>query len=174
MTNYDKKDLLKVEMFEHLFPGLFYHGTQKEQLDTIDVMLKDGNNFIKYIYHKICAEDGIEYPYTDDDFKVDTFERGGIYFIRLHVPGRNPDITEVHRVYILYTKLRDTQEIVYWRYFTIKKFWDSKETFLFYIDPEMNILIGDEVPDDDLNKEVNIVAHTYLHMIASEFSSDDK
>lgn len=174
--NYDHGDLLKAEMFEHLFPGLFYHGTKKDQLITIDEMTKTGKQLLEYLFRKMCDEDGKTYPYPDDYFDVETFERGGMSFIQIHAPLRNPSVSEIYRVYIVYTRNRSTQELVYWRYFFVKKFWDTQLSFPFYIDPEMNILIGDEVPDNqnDFDHEIWQISHTYLHVIASEFADENK
>ena len=111
MGNYDKYDLLRCEFFEYLLPGLVYGGTQEEQLQLLQSLEDDGSGLIHYLFDKLCKEDGVEYPYTDNDFKVNMIERGGIHYIQICLPGYNPEINDVRRAYIVYLNDRRTNEI---------------------------------------------------------------
>ena len=168
MGNYDNYDLLRCEFFEYLFPGLVYGGTQEEQLQLIETLEEDGSGLIHYLFEKLCKEDGVEYPYTDNDFKVNLIERGGIHYIQICVPGYNPEINDVLQAYILYTNDRETDAIVEWRYFLIKRFWDGGKVSILHITADDEKLLGDDLTDkeNDLEYEYWKLARNYMSVIA--------
>ena len=172
MGNYDKYDLLRCEFFEYLLPGLVYGGTQEEQIQLIETLEADGSGLIHYLFDKLCKEDGVEYPYTGNDFKVNVIERGGIHYIQICLPGYNPEINDVRRAYIVYLNDRRTNEMVVWRYFLIKRFWEGGKTAILYIAPDDEKLLGADLTDkeNDLEYEYWKLAKNYMSVIAKNIN----
>lgn len=165
--NYDKYDLLRYEFFEYLLPGLVYGGMQQEQLSLLKALEEIGSEFIHSLFDELCKEDGEEYPYTEKDFKVNLLERGGIHYIQIFLPGYNSKINDVLRAYILYTNDRETNEIVEWRYFLIKRFWNGGKIHIWYIAPDDEKYLGDELTDkaDEMEYEYWRLARNYMMVL---------
>ena len=167
MGNYDKYDLLRCEFFEYLLPGLVYGGTQEEQIQLIETLEADGSGLIHYLFDKLCKEDGVEYPYTGNDFKVNMIERGGIHYIQICLPGYNSEINDVLRAYILYTHDRETDAIVEWRYFLVKRFWNGGKVSILHIAADDEKLLGDDLTDkeNDMENEYRKLAKNYAVLL---------
>ena len=170
MGNYDKYDLLRCEFFEYLLPGLVYGGTQEEQIQLIETLEADGSGLIHDLFDKLCKEDGVEYPYTGNDFKVNVIERGGIHYIQICLPGYNSEINDVLRAYILYTHERKSGKQVHWKYFLVKRFWNGGIINILYVDHQGERWLEDKVLQDtkDMEYEYQNLAKEYLRMLILE------
>lgn len=87
------------------------------------------------------------------DFKVNVIERGGIHYIQICLPGYNSEINDVLRAYILYTHDRETDAIVEWRYFLVKRFWNGGNVSVLHIAADDEKQLGDDLTDKENDME---------------------
>lgn len=139
---YDRYDCLRFELFETLIPEILYKGTEKEKNDFFGLLKQSGKNFIHVMYQALCEEDGLPYPYENIDFEVEFFQKGRVNFLQILLPPYNQNISDILRVYLLFTKSDDNGDTR--RYFLIKRFRDGK-IFILYINPEGKKLLGEEL-----------------------------
>ena len=141
---YDRYDCLRYELFETLIPAMLYKGTEKERDEFFGFLKQDGKIFIHDMYQTLCEDDGLPYPYGKPDFEVEIFERGGVNILQILLPSYNPNISDILRVYLLFTKSDDSRDTR--RYFVIKRFKDGK-IFILYANPECEKLLGEELTE---------------------------
>lgn len=139
---YDGSDCLRYELFETLIPAMLYKGTEKERDEFFGFLKQDGKTFIHDMYQTLCEDDGLPYPYENSDFEVRIFERGGVNILQILLPSYNPNISDIMRVYFIFTKSDDSRDTR--RYFLIKRFKNGK-LFILYANPECEKLLGEEL-----------------------------
>ena len=141
---YCKYDCLRFELFESLLPQMLYCGAEKEKEEFFSSLEQDGRTLVHDMYKILCEDDGVPYPYEEKDFKVEIFERGGINILQILLPPYNPNINNVLRAYLLYTKYGDGRDTK--RYFVIKRFKDGNISIL-YINAKMEALLGEDLTE---------------------------
>lgn len=98
----------------------------------------------------ICEEDGLPYPYEKTDFEVEIFERGGVNILQILIPPCNPNINDILRAYLLFSKHENSRDTR--RYFVIKRFKNGN-IFILYVNPESEKLLGEELTEHAGDKE---------------------
>lgn len=113
------------------------------------------------------------YPYEKEDFEVNVFERGGINFLQILFPSYNPNINDILRTYLLFSKLADGSYMI--RYFVIKRF-RSGNVFNIYVTPEEENLLGEELTDHvgDMEYEYWKLARDYSKIVLQDIMLDRK
>jgi len=170
MEKLDKYDILKYELFECLLPGLLYKGALEERCALITELEDEKENLIEQLLRRMCTEDDIEYPFKEDAFQIHKYEKGGVHFIEIKIPESNHQINYVLRAYILYAKEREAEERMHWRYFLVKKFCGKGNVHIFYVTPDIEMLMGDELTDraDDRKYEHRCLVRLFLNVLIEE------
>ena len=156
---YDRYDCLRYELFETLLPEMLYKGTEKEKDKFGELLKQNGKTFIHDVYQTLCEDDGLPYPYENSDFEVGIFERGGVNILQILLPPYNPNINDILRAYLLFTKSDDSKDTR--RYFVIKRFKDGK-IFILYANPECEKLLGEE-----LTEHIGDMEYEYWRLVRS-------
>ncbi len=161
---YDRYDCLRYELFETLIPAMLYKRTEKERDEFFRFLKQDGKIFIHDMYQTLCEDDGLPYPYGKPDFEVEIFERGGVNILQILLPSYNPNISDILRVYLLFTKSDDSRDTR--RYFVIKRFKNGK-IFILYANPKCEKLLGEELTEhnEDMEYEYWGLVRSYLQII---------
>lgn len=170
---YNHYDYLRWELFEKLIPSMLYKGTEEQKEEFFQSLIHDGKNVIHSLYDIICEEDKLPYPYEKEDFEVNVFERGGINFLQILFPSYNPNINDILRTYLLFSKLADGSYMI--RYFVIKRF-RSGNVFNIYVTPEEENLLGEELTDHvgDMEYEYWKLARDYSKIVLQDIMLDKK
>ena len=176
MEEFNKYDVLKYELFECLLPGLLYTGTLEEQLSVITELEDEKENLIQQLLGRMCEEDGIEYPFEEDAFRISRYEQGGVHFIEIAIPESDPQINYALRAYILYANEREVKERIHWRYFLVKKFCEKGHVHILYVTPDREMLLGDELTDrvDDREYERRCLARNFFAVLVRELGIGEK
>ncbi len=168
---YDRYDCLRYELFETLLPEMLYKGTEKEKDKFGELLKQNGKTFIHDVYQTLCEDDGLPYPYENSDFEVGIFERGGVNILQILLPPYNPNISDILRAYLLFTKSDDSRDTR--RYFVIKRFNDGK-IFILYANPECEKLLGEELTEHtgDMEYEYWRLVRRYAETILLDMRED--
>lgn len=102
-AKFSQYDMVRIELFEMLFPKMIYSGTVEEQDRFFYALKEDGMNLVHDMYESMCEQDKIQYPYEKNDFSVKTLDRGGVGMIQINIPEQNEQMNDVYRAYVLYT-----------------------------------------------------------------------
>lgn len=161
---YNRYDCLRYELFEMLIPTMLYEGTEEQKEEFFQLLIHDGKNVICDMYHTLCEDDKLPYPYEKEDFEVNVFKRGGISILQILIPFYNPDINDILRAYLLFAELEGGSYIM--RYFVIKRFGDGK-VFNLCVTPAMEKLLGEELTEHigDMEYEYWKLARDYSRVI---------
>lgn len=153
-------DKIRWEFFEKLLPKLLYNENKKVHRKTFDALKNNGQDFIYLILQQMCEEDAVECPFEMKDFKVKNFSRYNVHFIQISLPPYNPNISDIIKAYILYSK--DSEKL----YFFIKRFKEGK-TFLLYVNSMLQVLKIEELTEyvNDMNYEYWRLAVDYLMIL---------
>lgn len=170
---YNHYDYLRWELFEKLIPSMLYKGTEEQKEEFFQSLIHDGKNVIHSLYDIICEEDKLPYPYEKEDFEVNVFERGGINFLQILFPSYNPNINDILRTYLLFSKLADGSYMI--RYFVIKRF-RSGNVFNIYVTPEEENLLGEELTDHvgDMEYEYWKLARDYVKVVLQDIMLEEE
>ncbi len=165
-TVYEK---IRYELFEKLLPAVLCTGTKKERKEALKVLMEQGENFVRDGFVKFCEQDRVEYPYRKQDFQVNRFERGGIYYVQFMLPKEKvtPGNNDILRAYILYSVKKETGEIAAYKYFIIKHFADKDDTVVIHIDSEEMGAIGHTLTghEGDMEYEYHKLAKDYVTVL---------
>lgn len=172
-TQYNHYDYLRYELFEMLIPSMLYEGTEEQKEEFFQLLIHDGKNVICNMYSTMCGDDKLPYPYEKEDFEVNTLERGGIRILQILLPPYNPDISDILRAYLLFTRLQNGSYVK--RYFVIKRFKDGS-VFNLCITPEMEKLLGEELTEHvgDMEYEYWKLVRDYSRVIFRNNQSKEK
>ena len=104
ITEYER---IRYELFEYLFPVLLFTGEEEEKIETFRCFIDYGVDYVHDSFEELCLMDGFVYPYLDNDFEVNYFERGGINYVQIILPENIPSegANNILRAYILYSKM---------------------------------------------------------------------
>lgn len=172
-TQYNHYDYLRYELFEMLIPSMLYEGTEEQKEEFFQLLIHDGKNVIRNMYSTMCGDDKLPYPYEKEDFKVNMLERGGIRILQILLPPYNPDISDILRAYLMFTRLQNGSYVK--RYFVIKRFKDGS-VFNLCITPEMEKLLGEELTEHvgDMEYEYWKLVRDYSRVIFRNDKSKEK
>lgn len=164
---YDKYDCLRYEIFETLIPVMLYEGTEKEKDDFFGFLMQDGKTLIHDMYQIVCEDDGLPYPYEKKDFEVEILERGGVNILQILLPTYNPNINDILRAYILFTKREDSRYSR--RYFVIKRF-ENGNIFNLYVSSKIEKILGEELTghSGDMEYEYWKLVYDYAKVMIQE------
>lgn len=170
---YNRYDYLRYELFEILIPSMLYEGTEEQKEEFYQLLIHDGKNVIHNMYNVLCTDDKLPYPYEKEDFEVNMLERGGIRILQILLPPHNPEISDILRAYLLFTRLQNGNCIK--RYFVIKRFKEGS-VFNLCITPEMEKLLGVELTEHvgDMEYEYWKLARDYSRLIFRDNQSKEK
>lgn len=125
---------------------MLYTGTEQEQYEVILSLIADGTGFIQRLLKICCDDDGVPYPYQDDDFCVSMLKcSNGANLFQIDLPEYNKDINDIVRVYIVFN-VRDG-EILFKKYFLVKWFVKDQQERVIYIDPKEGGYIGTDLTE---------------------------
>lgn len=166
--------MVRIELFEMLFPKMIYSGTVEEQDRFFYALKEDGMNLVHDMYESMCEQDKIQYPYEKNDFSVKTLDRGGVGMIQINIPEQNEQMNDVYRAYVLYTNREKKEEDR--KYFVIKRFCSTGNVFVFYIDATGEGFLGDELTEHqgDMEYEYWKLVQLYTHLLVQDGDDTEK
>lgn len=170
MKEFDKLDLLKSELFECLLPAMVYRGEAVVRELVLDNLESEYQDSVYKLFERLCEEDGINCPYTEEAFKIDRVEEGGLQFIIMSLPESHHKVNQILRAYIVYAWERKNPEKRQVRFFYIKRFCNNDEIYVMYVSPTGEIMLGDEVTNymGDVVAERRIVARSFIVDLLNE------
>jgi len=166
------QEYLRGGLFEEMLPRLIYEGEKTDDF-SLNALENDGGNFAYSLYRELCAEEKEPCPYSPRDFTSETLKTGGIDMVQVSLPPYNPDAADIIRAYVLFVREAGAAALV--RYFVTKHFHDGR-TFVLYISPEHEKLLGDEITghEDDLAYEHWKLAKAYVCVTVKKILSKVK
>lgn len=152
---------------------MLYEGTEEQKGEFFRLLIHDGKNVIHNMYNVLCTDDKLPYPYEKEDFEVNMLGRGGIRILQIVLPPYNPNISDILRAYLLFTRLQNGSYIK--RYFVIKRFKEGN-VFNLCITPEMEKLLGEELTEHvgDMEYEYWKLVRDYSRVIFRDNQSKKK
>lgn len=170
---YNYYDYLRYELFEILIPRMLYKGTRRENNKFFQLLLQEKKKLVHDMYQTLCEDDGLPYPYEQEDFEVEIFSRGNINVLQILLPPNNPDISNILRVYLLFTKCTDKGLIK--KYFVIKKF-DNGRIFNLHITSDIEGVLGGELTAHigDMQYEYWLLVRDYIRTIVQDMRTEKK
>lgn len=166
-------DMMRTELFAFLLPRLIYTGTEAERREIFNQLKHDGNGLVHALYEQMCITDGVDYPYKGNDFRVESFERGGVGIIQILFPEYNKDINDILRAYLLYGTKGDEPRK---KYFAIKRFAEDGKVFIFHISAKGEGFIGEELTahPNDMEYEYWKLVCDYAKLISGDMKREDR
>lgn len=170
---YNYYDYLRYELFEILIPRMLYKGTRKENDRFFQLLLQENKKLVHDIYKTLCEDDGLPYPYEKEDFEAEIFSRGNINVLQILLPPNNPDISDILRAYLLFTKYADKGLIK--KYFVIKRFGNGS-IFNLHITSDIEGVLGEELTAHigDMEYEYRILVRDYIRTIIQDMRTEKK
>lgn len=167
--DFDKYDCLRYELFEVLLPKMLHTGTEEEKQNILQALLTYGGAFVHDMFAQMCEEDGVPYPYSNADYKVNVFERGGIHYIQVLLPKIETAVNNILRAYVLYIK--KDGNISKCKYFLIKEFAENGKIHIIHANSGKRGLIGEELTGhkEDLDYEYWKLANDYSKLLIKDF-----
>lgn len=171
-TVYEK---LRYELFEQLFPVLLCTGTEEEKTSTLHFMIHNGNEFVHDSFEELCDMDGVEYPYAENDFKVNYFKRGGVNYVQILLPEIevSKGMNDILRAYVLYSEVDG--KIERYKYFIIKKFVEGNKTAILNVSSEKRGLLGHDLTNHvgDMDYEYWALVNNYATLLSKDFEEEE-
>ena len=157
----------RYELFEVLLPSLLFTGDEEDQESALHELKSGGNDLIYDCFAELCDMDQVTCPYEKDDFQVNYFNRGGVDFVQILLPEMEPkdDINDLLRVYLLSANNQGEQID---KYFIVKTFADTGQTFIIYKDKPMDLgTLGFELTDKlgDMEHEYWLLARQFVSLL---------
>ena len=172
-TVYEK---LRYELFEQLLPVLLCTGTKEEKESTLYFLIHNGNEFVHDSFKELCDMDGVDYPYADDDFKVNYFKRGGVNYVQIMLPEikASEGVNDILRAYVLYSEVDGN--IDRYKYFIIKKFAEGNKTAILNVSSEERGLLGHDltVHAGDMDYEYWALVNNYATLLSQDFEEEEQ
>lgn len=174
ITEYEK---IRYELFEYLFPVLLFTGEEEERIETLRCFIDYGVDYVHDSFEELCLMDGFVYPYLDNDFEVNYFERGGINYVQIILPENIPSegANNILRAYILYSKKNDT--ILEYKYFVIVKFAENGQILIINKEGKDSPgLLGHELTEHtgDMEYEYWALANDYAMLMVQKYRKENK
>lgn len=171
--DYTVYELLRYELFEQLFPVLLFSGIKKERKQALYDFTHGGSDFIHVCFEELCKEDGVPYPYSENDFKVNYFERGGVKFVQIILPEIEPSKNKnnIFRAYLMYSEVKGS--IKTYKYFVIKHFAEGDKTVIVNLVPDEIGFLGHDLTEHkgDMEYEYWKLVNDYATLIAQDFTA---
>lgn len=172
-TVYEK---LRYELFEQLLPVLLCTGTEEEKESILNLLIHNGHELIHDSFKELCDMDKVEYPYADNDFEVNYFERGGVNYVQIMLPEieASEGINDILRAYVLYSEVDGN--IDRYKYFIIKKFAEGNKTAILNVSSEERGLLGHDLTDHDgdMDYEYWALINNYATLLSQDFEKEKK
>lgn len=167
---FTKHERIRYELFEQLLPVLLCNSEKEEMESTLNFMIYNGHEFVCDCYKQLCEDDGVDYPYSDNDFKVNYFEKGGLKYIQIILPFIIPSTgaNNILRAYVLYSG--DESDIKAYKYFIIKDFINDKKIAILNISSDERGLLGHDLTSHRGNMDYEYwkLAQDYITLVTRE------
>lgn len=168
----DYHDRLRWELFEKLMPQMLYCGDDDERNKIFESLREDAQGLTYYIYQSVCGIDKEECRYKAEDFQAEVLSRGNIGMIKIRLPEHNPDVSDILRVYVVYSEKAD--ELSSRLYFIVKRFVEG-QVVIMYINSQLEALSVEEITDHAGNMEYEYwrIAVNYARIICDMFAEKE-
>lgn len=157
-------DILRWEVFEKLFPQMLYDGGDEACTRFFNSVCEDGQELAYFIYKSLCSNDKVECPYKSEDFKTECLSRGNINMVKIQLPEHNPDISDILRVYVVYSGKTDDPSARL--YFIVRRFVEG-QVVVMYVSRQLETLRIEEITDHagDMEYEYWRIAVSYTKIV---------
>jgi len=158
-------DKIRYEFFEALLPEILCNGDKEEIDKYIHYVIDEGERFIPDMVEELYSDDGVECPFKPEEYEINRFVRGGINFVQIILPKLETKVNDIQRAYLLYSQ--KDGKITEYKYFIIKRFFETESTFIVTVSSTERGLLGAELTDKlgDFDYEYWKLAQNYCELI---------
>lgn len=141
---------LKIELFERVLPAFVYEQIKKDN-SFFDMLQENRVRFAHDMYRAFCESEKVDYPYQTEDFYVEEIKIGAVTALQINMPEVNMHINDIFRAYIVCAPVEENR--ISCKYFIIKRFRDTGDCFIIYIDEHGKEYLGEDLTEHITDKK---------------------